>query len=71
MSGSGYSTDEDDGGHSGLSLSAETIAALKDFAVASGIPVLGNSLPQRIPRDITAHFLESSKCPYDVVCFDS
>ena len=57
MSGSGYSSDEDDGGHSGLSLSAETIAALKDFAVASGIPVLGDCSPQRIFRDLIAHLL--------------
>ena len=35
------SSDEDDDVQGGLSLSAETIAALKDFAVASGIPVLG------------------------------
>ena len=57
MSGSGYSSDEDDGGHSGLSLSAETIAALKDFAVASGIPVLGDFSPQRIFCDLIAHLL--------------
>jgi hypothetical protein len=57
MSGSGYSSDEDDGGHSGLSLSAETIAALKDFAVASGIPVLGDFLPRRIYCDLIAHLL--------------
>ena len=37
-----YSRDDsegDDGG--GLSLSAETMAALRDFALASGIPALG------------------------------
>jgi hypothetical protein len=37
-----YSSDDsedDDGG--GLSLSAETMAALRDFALASGIPTLG------------------------------
>lgn len=37
-----YSSDDsedDDGG--GLSLSAETLAALRDFALASGIPTLG------------------------------
>jgi hypothetical protein len=71
MSGSGYSSDEDDGGHSGLSLSAETMAALKDFAVASGIPVLGDCLPLIAPHDLTAHILESPKWPYLVVCSDS
>lgn len=37
-----YNSDDsenDDGG--GLSLSAETMAALRDFALASGIPTLG------------------------------
>lgn len=42
MSHPDYSSDdsEDDGG-GGLSLSAETMAALRDFALASGIPTIG------------------------------
>lgn len=41
----GIDSDSDSDGEVGLSLSAETIAALRSFAVTSGIPVLGESLP--------------------------
>lgn len=35
------SDDSEDDGGGGLSLSAETMAALRDFALASGIPTIG------------------------------
>ena len=35
--------DDDEGVGGGICLSAETMAALKDFAIQSGIPVLGNA----------------------------
>jgi hypothetical protein len=39
----GNGSDDEEGVHRGVFLSAETMAALKDFAILSGIPVLGNA----------------------------
>lgn len=36
------SSDDEEGDGGGVFLSAETLSALKDFAIQSGIPVLGN-----------------------------
>lgn len=36
------SSDDEESIGGGVTLSAETMAALKDFAILSGIPVLGN-----------------------------
>ena len=41
----GIDSDSDSDGEGGLSLSAEAIAALRDFALTSGIAVHGIALP--------------------------